>query len=141
VEYSDQGAWEDHTTPQFYGYDPAQANPQSVAMGSANLSDVPYTDPTLYAQAINSGATAGPSSNPPNAGTIDFTGDAADAWDPVKKVANSQALTFYKGSNIYGFVDGHAEMVPFVNTFSWPSYNPASWTQPAVNWYDPKVSK
>ncbi len=141
LEYSSLGAWEDHTTPQWYGYNPASGQPQSTASGFVPVNDMPYPNITFYNEAIGAGATPGPSSNPPTAPTIDFTGDASDAWDPIKFQANSQALGFYKGSDVYGFVDGHAALAPFASTFSWPTYNSASWTAPAINWYDPKAAK
>ncbi|MCX5662146.1 MAG: prepilin-type N-terminal cleavage/methylation domain-containing protein [Planctomycetota bacterium] len=139
AEYNADGPWEDHFTPQFFGYDSSQPNPQSVAMGSYDLTNTPYPDMTLYNQA--GPAAAGSLSNPPTAPTIDFSGDAADAWDAVKKLGKSQALGFYNQSDIYGYADGHAAMTPFAKTFAWPSYNPGTWTKPELNAYDPRATK
>lgn len=139
AELNPDGAWEDHFTPQFFGFDHTGPNPQSVAMGSLDITNVPYPDMNYYNLADPS--SYGSLSNPPTAPTVDFEHDAEDSWDETALVGRNQAIAFYKGSNIYGFVDGHAALTPFAKTFAWPSYDPNVWTKPEVNWYDPQARK
>jgi len=143
-EYSSgPNCFEDHFTPEFYGYDPGAGAVQSVALGSANLSQFPYPNATLFNEAMAAGATGG--GTPPNS-YIDFTGDATDAWTPANPsgtpptpaAPNSMAYNRYNNRGLYGFIDGHADFKTFSDVFSWPTYNAATWTQPQLNWFDPQ---
>ena len=136
AEYNDLHAWEDHFTPQFWGWDASAGSPQMIVMDHANptdLANLPY--PLNLWQQLEAGEQLGNSSDP----RIDFSGDAGENWDYAALRPKNLAIERYQGKGIYGFVDGHAATHSFTETFVWDQSNPS--VPATTNWWDPKARK
>lgn len=136
AEYNDVEAWEDHFTPQFWGWDESAASPQTIVMDfviPSDLANLPY--PLNLWQLLEPGEQLGSSTDP----RIDFSGDAGENWDFAEQRPKNLAFKRYQGKGIYGFVDGHAATHAFGETFAWDQSNPS--VPATTNWWDPKARK